>query len=321
MSADNADRTGVVLMAYGTPQRPEEIEPYYIDIRRGRPPTPEALADLVARYDAIGGISPLAALTEGQRNTLQGALDEREPERFHVTLGLKHADPKVEASAAELSQAGFAQIVGVVLAPHYSSYSIGQYLQRARDGVEQVGETTTVVGINSWATEPAFVEFLADDLRSRHEAMLSTLAEAGDERGVRVVFTAHSLPMRIIDAGDPYPDELRSTAEAVAAELRLAEGDDWMIGWQSAGRTPEPWIGPDILDVIDELGANPEVGGVIVSACGFVADHLEVLYDLDIEARHRADDVGLLFDRTACVNDDADVMSALAVRIINAFED
>jgi ferrochelatase len=151
--------------------------------------------------------------------------------------------------------------------------------------------------------------------------MSNTLAEAGDERGVRVVFTAHSLPMRIIDGGDPYPDELRATAEAVAAELHLAEGDDWMIGWQSAGRTPEPWIGPDILDVIDDLGTDSGVGGVIVSACGFVADHLEVLYDLDIEARHRADDAGLLFDRTACVNDDADVMSALADRVIDAVED
>ena len=320
MSADNADRTGVVLMAYGTPRHPDEIEAYYTDIRRGRPPTPEALADLVARYEAIGGISPLAELTEGQRDALQAALDARDPDRFHVTLGLKHADPKVEAGAAELSQAGFGSIVGLVLAPHFSSYSIGQYLQRARDGVEQAGDSTPVAGIESWATEPAFVEFLADDLRSRHEAMSNTLAEAGDERRVRVVFTAHSLPMRIIDAGDPYPDELRATAEAVAAELRLAEGDDWMIGWQSAGRTPEPWIGPDILDVIDELGADPTVGGVIVSACGFVADHLEVLYDLDIEARHRADDAGLLFDRTACVNDDADVMSALAARVVDAVE-
>jgi ferrochelatase len=320
MSDANADRTGVVLMAYGTPRSPDEIEPYYTDIRRGRPPTPEALADLVARYDAIGGLSPLAALTEDQRDALQAALDERSPDRFDVTLGLKHADPKVEEGSAELSRAGFGSIVGLVLAPHYSSYSIGQYQQRVRDGVEQAGDTPRVVGIDSWATEPAFVAFIADDLRSRHEAMTNTLVEAGDERCVRVVFTAHSLPMRIIDAGDPYPAELRATAEAVAAALHLTEGEDWMIGWQSAGRTPEPWIGPDILDVIDDLGADPAVGGVIVSACGFVADHLEVLYDLDIEARHRADDVGLLFDRTACVNDDADVMAALAARIIDAVE-
>jgi ferrochelatase len=318
MGAENTDRVGVLLMAYGTPRSRHDIEDYYTDIRRGRPPTPEALADLVARYDAIGGISPLATLTEEQRDALQAALDEREPDRFHVTLGLKHAEPKVESGAAALSRAGFRTIVGLVLAPHFSSYSIGQYQQRARDGVDATEYDATVIAIESWATERAFVDFLADDLRSRHEAMAATLADAGDHRRVRVVFTAHSLPRRIIDAGDPYPDELRSTAEAVADELHLLENDDWMLGWQSAGRTPEPWIGPDILDVIDGLGRDPDVGGVIVSACGFVADHLEVLYDLDIEARHRADDAGLLFDRTACVNDDPEVMSALAARVIDA---
>ena len=313
MSTTNAERTGVLLMAYGTPRRPEEIEAYYTDIRRGRPPTPEALADLVSRYDAIGGISPLAQLTEAQRDGLQAALDEIEPDTYHVTLGLKHADPKVETAAAELAEAGFSSIVGLVLAPHYSSYSIGQYLDRTRSGVESAGAATPVEGVESWAAEPAFVSFVGDDLRTRLEAMRERVDGA-----VRVVFTAHSLPQRIIDGGDPYPDELRSTAEAVAERLGLTEGDDWTIGWQSAGRTPEPWIGPDILAVIDELGADPDVDGVIVSAVGFVADHLEVLYDLDIEAAHRAEGVGLAFDRTACVNDDPDVMAALARRVVEA---
>ena len=313
MSTTNAERTGVLLMAYGTPRRPEEIEAYYTDIRRGRPPTPEALADLVSRYDAIGGISPLAQLTEAQRDGLQAALDEIEPDTYHVTLGLKHADPKVETAAAELAEAGFSSIVGLVLAPHYSSYSIGQYLDRTRAGVESAGAATPVAGVESWATEPALVSFVGDDLRTRLEAMRERVDGA-----VRVVFTAHSLPQRIIDGGDPYPDELRSTAEAVAERLGLTEGDDWTIGWQSAGRTPEPWIGPDILAVIDELGADPDVDGVIVSAVGFVADHLEVLYDLDIEAAHRAEGVGLAFDRTACVNDDPDVMAALARRVVEA---
>ncbi|WP_420452715.1 ferrochelatase [Ilumatobacter sp.] len=317
--SDEADRrVGVLLMAYGTPRHPGEVEEYYTDIRRGRPPSPEQLADLVARYDAIGGISPLATLTESQRDALQAALDHIDADRFHVTLGLKHADPKVEAGAESLVGHGVERIVGVVLAPHYSSYSIGQYLARTADGVQRAGSDVEVVGIESWATEPAFVEFLADDLRSRHEAMVEHLAHADDDRRVHVVFTAHSLPQRIIDEGDPYPDELRATAEAVASAVGLHEGDEWSIGWQSAGRTPEPWIGPDVLEVIDDLGEDPDVGGVIVSACGFVADHLEVLYDLDIEARHRADDVGLLFDRTACVNDDAEVMAALAGRVSEA---
>ena len=303
-------------MAYGTPRSPEEIEPYYTDIRRGRPPTPEALADLVARYGAIGGVSPLAELTEAQRDALQAALDATEPGRYHVTLGLKHAEPKVEVAARAVAETAPASIVGLVLAPHYSSYSIGQYLERTRQGVADAGADIPVHGIDSWATEPAFVDFLADDLAARVASMRESTGGS-----VRVLFTAHSLPQRIIDGGDPYPEELRSTAEAVAERVGLTEGDDWQIAWQSAGRTPEPWIGPDILDVIDDLGAqradgaDGAVSGVIVSACGFVADHLEVLFDLDIEAAERAASLGLAFDRTACVNDDPGVMAALAERV------
>jgi protoporphyrin/coproporphyrin ferrochelatase len=307
---ETAGRVAVVLMAYGTPRTPAEIEPYYTDIRRGRPPTPEALADLTARYAAIGGVSPLAQLTEAQARALQAALDAAEPDRFHVSLGLKHADPKVEDTARRVAAAGATSVVGLVLAPHYSSYSIGQYLDRLRQGVAESGVDIPVDGVESWAVEPAFVDFLADDLSGR----VASMRERAGGR-VRVLFTAHSLPQRIIDAGDPYPDELRATAEAVAARVGLVEGDDWQLAWQSAGRTPEPWIGPDILEVIDQLGRDDDVAGVIVCACGFVADHLEVLYDLDVEAAARAASNGLAFDRTACVNDDAAVISALAERV------
>jgi protoporphyrin/coproporphyrin ferrochelatase len=294
----------VLMMAYGTPRTPEEIEPYYTDIRRGRPPTPEALADLVARYDAIGGISPLARLTEAQCDAVQQALDDLAPGRYHVAIGLKHAAPMIETAVEHLAEQGFSRIVGLVLAPHYSSYSIGQYLGRARAAAEP--HSIEVVGVESWATEPAFVEFLAADLGRR----LTTMPD-----NTKVLFTAHSLPQRIIDGGDPYPDELRATAEAVAAAAGLGPWSSWAIAWQSAGRTPEPWIGPDILDVIDDLARSEAADGVIVSSCGFVADHLEVLYDLDIEARQRAEAHGLAFDRTASVNDDPSVMAALAARV------
>lgn len=301
------DRIGVVLMAYGTPRSTDEILPYYTDIRRGRAPTPELLAELTARYEAIGGLSPLAELTEAQRDALQRELDAIQPGRYEVVLGLKHADPKIEATVDELARRGFRHAVGLVLAPHFSAYSIGQYLGRTRDAAEPHG--MTVGGVESWATEPAFVDFVARDLRNR-------IASMPDR--TRVLFTAHSLPERIIATGDPYPDELRSTAVAVAERLGLAEGVDWEIAWQSAGRTPEPWLGPDVLEVLDRLGDDPEVDGVIVSAVGFVADHLEVLYDLDIEAATRATERGLAFARTACVNDDAAVMAALAQRVHGA---
>ena len=300
-------KTAVLLMAYGTPRTPAEIEPYYTDIRRGRAPTPEQLADLVARYDAIGGISPLAARTEAQRDALQSALNAIAPDTYEVVLGLKHAAPMIETAVNDLAARGFRHIIGLVLAPHYSSFSIGQYMDRTRAAAEPHG--ITVTSIDSWATEPAFIEFLAADLRSRLSAMPTN---------TKVLFTAHSLPQRIIDAGDPYPDELRSTAEAVAAAAGLDSWSSWSIAWQSAGRTPEPWIGPDILAVIDDLAASENASGVVVCACGFVADHLEVLFDLDIEAKKHAEAKGLAFDRTSCVNDDATIMHALAERVVSA---
>ncbi len=304
-------RTAVLLMAYGTPRTRDEFEPYYTDIRRGRPPTPEALADLTARYESLGGTSPLAARTEAQRDALQAALDTAAPNQYDVSLGLKHADPKIEAAVDAIAAQGFRRIVGLVLAPHYSSFSIGQYLDRAKAAAEPHG--IEVAGIESWATEPAYVSFIADDLRAKLASM---------PHNTKVLFTAHSLPQRIIAAGDPYPDQLRATAEAVAAEVGLSQWSNWAIAWQSAGRTPEPWLGPDVLTVIDDLAAaeNDEdrTQGIIVSAVGFVADHLEVLYDLDIEAAARAAGHWIAFARTKCVNDDPLVMAALAQRVIAA---
>lgn len=293
-------RTGVVLMAYGTPRAPEEILPYYTDIRRGRPPEPDQLADLTRRYAAIGGLSPLAAITEAQRDRLQAALDRAEPGRFIVEIGLKHSTPRVADAVETLADAGGRQIVGLVLAPHHSSMSIGQYHDAARTATEARG--LGYRPIDSWATLPAYVEFLAADVRRRLGALPAETV---------VVFTAHSLPRRILTTGDRYPDELTATATAVAVASGLAD-TQWRIGWQSAGRTPEPWLGPDILAVIDELAASGEAAGLLVCPCGFVADHLEVLYDLDIEARAHADAHGLAFDRTTSMNTDPAVLAALS---------
>lgn len=304
-------RIAVVLMAYGTPRTKDEILPYYTDIRRGRAPTDEQLQDLIDRYEAIGGLSPLKQLTEAQRDALQRELDAAAPGTYEVFLGLKHATPFIEETVEQVAAAGFKKIVGIVLAPHYSSYSIGQYIGRVRESAAP--HNIEVVGVDSWAREEAFIDFIANDMRAK----LSSMPE-----NTKVLFTAHSLPQRIIDGGDPYPDELRATAELVAERAGLTRWSQWSIAWQSAGRTPEPWIGPDILEVIDQIATtrstDEPIDGVLVSACGFVADHLEVLYDLDIEAAHRAAEHGLAFARTACVNDDKNVMAALAQRVINA---
>ncbi len=304
-------KIAVLLMAYGTPRSKEEILPYYTDIRRGRAPTDEQLQDLSNRYEAIGGLSPLKQLTEAQQTALQRALDAQSPDTYTVFLGLKHATPFIEEAVADIAAQGFTHITALVLAPHFSSFSIGQYVGRAEEAARPHG--ISVKAVTSWATEPAFIDFLATDMRLK----LSSLPQR-----TKVLFTAHSLPQRIIDAGDPYPEELRATATAVASAVGLSQWSQWSIAWQSAGRTPEPWIGPDILAVIQDLGAtrstDEPVDGVLICACGFVADHLEVLYDLDIEAEHAAQALGLKFARTACVNDDSAVMSALAQRVIDA---
>ena len=292
--------SGVVVMAYGTPARREDVAAYYTDIRRGRPPTDEQLADLVRRYDAIGGLSPLAERTERQRRAIAQALDERAPGQFIVEIGLRHTDPTIEHAIATLADHGVDRIIGLVLAPHYSSMSVAAYLTRAKAAAVEHG--LAFAGIESWSAESAYIEFLAADIRTRLEGLPTS---------TRVTFTAHSLPERILAGGDRYPDEVGATASAVAAAVGL-ERDQWSVGWQSAGRTPEPWIGPDILAIIDDLATSQAADGLLVCPCGFVADHLEVLYDLDIEARRRAEDRGLAFDRTTSVNDEPAVMAALA---------
>jgi ferrochelatase len=298
------DRLGVVVMAYGTPATPEDVEAYYTHIRRGNPPSPDQLADLVRRYEAIGGTSPLAERTEAQRTALAAALEARAPGRCTVVLGQKHASPLIEDAAASLVDDGVDAIVGLVLAPHFARASVGQYQQRlaASAGAVPVG------AIDSWHLEPAFLDFLGGAVREG----LASLPEH-----TKVLFTAHSLPERAL-VDDPYPDQLRESAAAVAGSVGLDRWAGWSLCWQSAGRTPDPWRGPDVLDVIRDLAATGRADGVLVCPLGFVSDHLEVVYDLDIEAAGVAEAAGLAFGRTRVLNDDAAVLGALADRVLAA---
>jgi ferrochelatase len=286
-------------MAYGTPATPADIEAYYTHIRHGRAPEPDQLAQLTARYDAIGGTSPLAQRTEAQRLALQAALGDE----WLVVLGQKHAAPFIEDAVRELAEAGVDRLVGLVLAPHFSKASVGEYQARLRAAAEE--HWLPVEAIDEWHLEPAYVSFLTDAVRN-------ALVEMPER--THLVFTAHSLPERAL-VDDPYPDQLAAGAAAVAAALGLSD-DAWSIGWQSAGRTADPWRGPDILEVIDTVAAGLDTGGILVCPHGFVSDHLEVVYDLDIEATWRADARGIAFGRTRVLNDDPTVMQALAERVI-----
>lgn len=298
---------GLLVMAYGTPRRPEDLATYYTDIRGGRPPTDEQLADLRARYDALGGVSGLYERTMAQLRAVEAALEERAPGRFAVELGQKHAPPFVEDGVRALAERGVTNAVGLVLAPHYSAASVGRYQARAAAAGEPLG--VAVTPLRSWHLLPPYLDFLATGVRS----VLTGLPER-----TKVLFTAHSLPKRALDGVDPYPEQLRETAAAVAARAGLQPWSDWAICWQSAGRTPEPWIGPDVLQVIADLGETGKADGVAVCAAGFVADHLEVRYDLDVEARAAAERAGLAFARTPSVEDDPAVMAALADLVLEA---
>ncbi|HEX2576506.1 MAG TPA: ferrochelatase [Aquihabitans sp.] len=299
-----AGQVGVVVMAYGTPASPDDVEPYYTHIRRGRPPSPEQLADLQRRYDTLGGTSTLAARTADQVAGLAGALEAIAPGRYRVALGQKHAHPFIEDGVGGLVADGVERVVGLVLAPHYAGFSVGQYHERAGATAAEGG--VPFVGIDQWHDEPAYRRFLADAVRD---------GLAGLPERSKVVFTAHSLPERVL-AGDPYPDQLWASAEAVALEVGLDRWAGWSTAWQSAGATPEPWRGPDILAVIRDLAATGRADGILVCPQGFVADHLEVAYDLDIEAKQVADEVGIAFARTRVLNDDATVLAALAQRVV-----
>lgn len=294
---------GVLVMAYGTPASPEQIERYYTHIRHGRKPTPELLAELQGRYQAIGGISPLMYHTHTQVRGIQAALDTLAPGRYRTSLGMKHAAPFLEESALALAQSGVKQIIGLVLAPHYSSMSVGEYMQRARTAIPAEIPFTAV---ESWHRAPGYLEYLTEQVKQAKEHQLRESGIA--EERLEVLFTAHSLPMRILAQGDPYPTQLQETAQAVATAAQLQH---WSIAWQSAGRTADPWIGPSILDVLPELAAQG-VQGVLVCPAGFVSDHLEVLYDLDIEAIQLAQSLQLAFARTALPNNDARVFATLA---------
>jgi protoporphyrin/coproporphyrin ferrochelatase len=271
-------------MAYGSPGRIEDIRPYLEDIREGRPVSDEAVAELTERYLRIGGRSPLDEITERQRSALERELG------VPVHIGMKHWRPRI-AEAVEASLAGGAErVVGVVLAPHYSALSIAGYRERLEAALRGRAELRFV---ESWHDHEPFLAVLADRVRGT---------------GAHVVFTAHSLPERVLAMGDPYRDQLLETSRLVAERAGI---DRWSFAFQSSSETAEPWLGPDILEELDAL-YEQGVRDVLVCPVGFVSDHLEILWDLDVEARERAGELGLRLERIESLNDDPAFIRALA---------
>jgi len=260
------------------------VRPYLEDVRGGRPVSDEAVEELAERYRRIGGRSPLDDVTEAQRAALERELG------VPLFVGMKHWQPRIAEAVESALEGGATRIVGLVLAPHYSRLSIGEYRERLEAAVAGRAE---VVLVESWHDHSGFLDVLADRVRGT---------------GAWVVFTAHSLPERILDEGDPYREQLLETSRLVAERAGL---ERWSFAFQSASATGEPWLGPDVLEELDRLH-TAGVGKVLVAPIGFVSDHLEILWDIDIEARERAAELGLELERIESLNDDPAFVRALA---------
>ena len=305
--------TGILVMAYGTASGPDDVERYYTDIRGGRPPSADHLRELKERYAAIGDVFPLLEITRAQAYGLVQRLNGTERD-FHAYLGMKHSEPTIAEGVAAMRADGIEDALGIVMAPHWSGMSVETYVERVLQAVDIEGGPPFTF-VRSWHDHPAFLDLLA----GRVAGALARLSPA-EREGAVVVFTAHSLPVRTLedgslrclrcdcDASCRYSEGLLETAQRVAELLALQY---FTIAWQSAGRTADPWWGPPLEGVIEQLAAAGQPAMVVCSA-GFVSDHLEILYDLDIEARAIAEEAGVRFARTEMPNADPAFLDVLA---------
>jgi protoporphyrin/coproporphyrin ferrochelatase len=305
---------GVLVMAYGTASGPDDVERYYTDIRGGRPPTPEHLEELRERYAAIGNRFPLLEITRQQAEGLERELNLEDPGGFRAYLGMKHSPPFIAEAVSRMRADGVERAIGIVMAPHWSGMSVEGYVERVR--TETGDGPPSFAFVRSYHDHPGFVSFLS----ARVAGALGRLSPS-ERDGATVIFSAHSLPVRELADGSlrclrchmcedscRYRDGLAETAELVAAELGRTRHT---IAWQSAGRTDDPWWGPPIEDVIADL-ASQGCPAVVVCSAGFVADHLEILYDLDVEAQAIAEQAGVRLVRTEMPNADPAFVRVLA---------
>lgn len=300
--------TGILLMAYGTPDTPDDVEPYFTHIRGGRTPSPEAVAHLRHRYELIGGRTPLMDVTLEVRTRLEEHLTNAGGD-YRVFVGMKHWHPYIGDVMPRLAADGIERVIAIVLAPHYSRLSIGGYRRAVDEALARLDRPVDVTFVESWHLQPEFISLIADRVRA---GLASFDGVRPDE--VLTVFSAHSLPVRIREWNDPYEAQLLESCVAVASEARLA---DWRFAWQSAGSTGEPWLCPDIVEYLETLHGEG-VRRVLSVPIGFVCDHLEVQYDIDYEARRKADELGMTLRRTPMPNATREFIETLAAVVARA---
>jgi protoporphyrin/coproporphyrin ferrochelatase len=293
---------GVLVMAYGGPNSLDEIPGYLADIRSGRP-TPIAITEEIRNnYRQIGGKSPLLEITRRQIQALEAHFN---PSKFKLYLGMRHWAPWIEETVRDMLEDGIHQAISIVLAPHFSKLSIAKYQAKIAVGLEMYHGQIEFAHIESYHDAPGLIKALAERVKRGLESW--PLAERA---AVQVVFSAHSLPVRIQRTGDPYSEQLHQTARLVA-EMAGLDGSQWSWSYQSAGRTPEPWLGPQLPDHLRELHRQG-VEAVLSVPVGFVSDHVEILYDIDIQAQGVATELGMRLERPPALNDDPLFIETLA---------
>ena len=294
-------------MAYGTPESLDDVEMYYRDIRGGATPSPQAVASLTERYRRVGGKTPLLEITQRVAQRLETRLNQSSVDAWCVFAGMKHWHPYIGDALAAAAESELQDLVALPLAPHYSRFSIDGYAERVSSALDQLAAPLPTTFIQSWHANPRYIRLIAGRIADRLRQL------GADADRVEIVFTAHSLPARVIELGDAYPDELESSASAIA---RAAGIPSWRLAYQSAGKTGERWLGPDILDCIESI-ANAGGKHVLVVPFGFVSDHLEILYDVDVEAAAKAESIGLHLARIEMPNDDPRFIDVLHDLIVN----
>lgn len=290
----------IILMAYGSPNSLDEVGDYLAQVRGGRRSSPEEIDNLKQRYRRLGGRTPLLQITESQAEALEKKLiADGVPAR--VSFGMKHWHPFVEDVVEKISVDNPSILIGLALAPHYSKLSIGGYEESVRRGLARKDSSTQFVMVKSWHTEPSLI-------RSLSSRVSNGLREMNSSEDAVVLFTAHSLPVRALSENDSYQAQLLETSRLVAEEANVV---NWDFAFQSASGPPGTWLGPSVKEKVSEMSRRG-FKQILVCPVGFVSDHLEILYDLDVEAREYASSLGVTLARTESLNDDPEFIEAIA---------
>lgn len=302
---------GVLMMAYGGPNTLDDVEPYLADIRHGRPTPPELLAEITERYRLIGGKSRILEITNAQARGVEQRLNENASDgvTFRTYVGMRHWHPYIAEVVPQMLADGVEEIVAIVMAPHFSRMSVGAYLGKLNKALIEQGADIPVIPVESWKDEPAFIDAVSRRIEDTRQRFSEDIRE-----DVPLLFTAHSLPARILESGDPYPTELQTSVDLVVSKLQPR---NWRWAFQSQGASSEPWLGPTVEDTLAEM-AEQGFKNVLFVPIGFVCDHVEVLFDIDIEHREQAEELGMRLERIDMLNDDPGLIEAVSNAVQHA---